>query len=103
MVLREFIHYKCYLIDQGPKKLGDPHYRRLSNMEKDPMISSRMRDIARTDLCQDAVKRFTACTQREVSLKERAWPDIFTIDKWVPIEPNQLYQPTLPIHLLMEQ
>ena len=49
---------------QGPLKLGDPYYRGLSKMENDPMLPARMRDTARSELCQESVREFSACTQK---------------------------------------
>ncbi|TRY64318.1 hypothetical protein TCAL_04625 [Tigriopus californicus] len=48
----------------GPLKLGDPNYRELSNMEKDPLIPQRMRDVSR-ELCPDEVKKFLECGKKE--------------------------------------
>jgi len=48
----------------GPLKLGDPYYRGLSKMENDPMLPARMRDTARSELCQESVREFSACTQK---------------------------------------
>lgn len=51
----------------GPLKLGDPNYRELSNMEKDPLIPQRMRDVSR-ELCPDEVHEFMECGKK-VGLK----------------------------------
>merc|ERR1711974_458886 len=48
----------------GPLKLGDPYYRGLSKMENDPMLPARMRDTARSELCQESVREFSECTQK---------------------------------------
>eukprot|EP00095_Tigriopus_kingsejongensis_P005857 maker-scaffold38_size502422-snap-gene-0.17 protein:Tk05857 transcript:maker-scaffold38_size502422-snap-gene-0.17-mRNA-1 annotation:"c3orf68 homolog" len=47
----------------GPLSLGDPYYRKLSNMEQDPMITQRMRDIAR-ELCPIPVKAMNECGKK---------------------------------------
>ena len=38
----------------GPQGLGDPNYRGLSKMEKDPLVTSRCKEIARMMVCVEA-------------------------------------------------
>ena len=52
---------------QGPKGLGDPNYRGLSKMENDPMVTQRMRDIARTAICKEYSDEFVKCSNVAVS------------------------------------
>lgn len=72
----------------GPKGLGDPNFRGLTKMEEDPLIPQRMRDISRTQLCTDSVKKFTECGAREgffVWLNCRAERDVMVacMQEWI--------------------
>jgi len=53
---------------KGPLGLGDPHYRELSKMELDPMITQRMRDISRADLCTEYRDKLAECGKNNASL-----------------------------------
>ncbi len=46
--------------------MGDPNYRGLSKMELDPLITQRLRDNARTSLCQEHVQAFAKCSKDSV-------------------------------------
>ena len=45
----------------GPKGFGDPTFRGMSKMEEDPLIPQRMRDIARTQMCDDFAHAYNMC------------------------------------------
>jgi len=45
----------------GPKGFGDPNFRGMSKMEEDPLITQRMRDIARTQMCDSFASTYNQC------------------------------------------
>ena len=47
-------------------KLGDPYYRGLSKMELDPLITQRIRDNARLDMCHNLMAEFAKCNKENV-------------------------------------
>ena len=48
--------------------MGDPDYRGMSNLERDPMIPQRMREIVRSQLCVELADAFNQCGKEAVSL-----------------------------------
>lgn len=47
--------------------MGDPNFRGLSKMEEDPVITQRMRDIARSEMCKPVANQFEKCAYEAVS------------------------------------
>lgn len=45
----------------GPKGNGDPNFRGMSKMEEDPLVTQRMRDIARTQMCDSHASAYNKC------------------------------------------
>ena len=48
--------------------MGDPNYRGMSNLERDPMIPQRMREIVRSQLCVELADAFNQCGKEAVSI-----------------------------------
>ena len=53
--------------EQGPKGNGDPNFRGMSKMEEDPLVTQRMRDIARTQMCVPYAKAYDKCGGEQVN------------------------------------
>ena len=57
----------------GPKGFGDPTFRGMSKMEEDPLIPQRMRDIARTQMCDDFAHAYNMCGKDNVCIAGRTY------------------------------
>ena len=58
---------------KGPMGLGDPNYRGLSKKEIDPLLTSRIRDIARGELCKNFGETMGKCYVKHVRQNLRSY------------------------------